>query len=409
MKKITFYLLLIILTALSSSVMGATTNADSVRAIRGIRGKMIQSDSLIIAKRDSTKVLSCDSGSLRTFNEVVVPQTLQTRTNTGTDLLVDSLYTAFRIVPDSTVNVFEIGIQIKRTGTMASNVNFLSMWISKDSIEPVGGQIRPNDHTLTGVSNSKFCRTTVPTTSYTEYRCILGSVAITFTGGTGYWIVLQFNPAIPTGGTISINCTNTGVGAVAKAQGNHDSWTTYDNFSPSYTLYKQTSICQIKTGGSNGIAVSVSSARAIGCFVSATQLNSPAMQILHVSGGDGINITSAHGTGVRSTTTDGHDFYASSALASSYFAGSLQVRDSTTTYGNAVGVKGGIHCDSLSLSSTFRSSDSSTTSPATGTPMTATSYFGTNGAILTTPDAWMNIQMKGSGGTYQTYRFPLYK
>jgi len=223
------------------------------------------------------------------------PDTLQSGLNTGNSETLDSAWEAFRIVPDSTMTVYTIAIQMKRTGTITNNTAQCFGYLYSES----GG--KPGTKLAAGNAFPTQMFTTF-TTSFVDKLYLVTTTSVALTGSTAYWVVLNTSTA-PVGGTVQINSSATGTGQYAEGA-NGTSWTLKNGVTGWYRLYGNASSSISATTQNSGIISNSTNSSAItaNCFGGN---NTAANTATAFGGGNAYRGTSAHGTAGYFTTTDG--------------------------------------------------------------------------------------------------------
>jgi hypothetical protein len=411
MKKIS--LLLVLVLSLSSSVTGSVTNADSVRALRGVRGKMLQADSLLLSKRDTSKVMACDTvkskvsirdssstrvmrsknlllrdtNSTNSIDALQVQDTLQNGSaNSGTDVTLSSVYEAFKFTATANMSVYAIGLQFKRTGTITNNNSLGLITLNNDNAGTPGTAV-------TGASISFNLMYTTLSTSYVEVVVYKSSAGSSFVNGTSYWVIVNTGTA-PTGGTVQWNTSNATVTGNYATSTNGSSWTLVDNQTGWFRLYGKTSSLFTGVGSLIGINVTVYAGTAgISSLIFGNTFSS-ALSGTALRGGNGCAGSSQHGYGGYFTSTDNTGVGGTCVGAGGnggWFVGG-------TTTGHGMVVQKGIFTDSVIVS------DSVARPTPVGGTVATTKYFGVDGdTVMTTPKIWMGITVKGV-----KYKIPCY-
>lgn len=320
------------------------------------------------------------------------PDTILVNTVSGIDEAFDATYEAIKItVPADASRTQIFSIWLKRTGTITNKNSLMRVTLNADNAGLPGSQVA-------GTSASDIYLAGIPT-SYTEIQNLL-NFSEYVVAGTTYWIVMQSYIA-PSGGTISVQTTDTGTGLYAENTG---SWAAKNNRTAHFAIYKGTSNWYKNsfTGGISNISGHTG-------ITSMVLSGGPSATCFNAFGGSGAvcySGVSTYGAIVKGSTTYGVAIACSTHTGTAIRGVVTSTQAGTAGYfigGGAAGGKGiyverGVVTDSLICSDSV-----ARPAPSTGTVAT-TKFWGVDGdTVLCTPKIWMSVTVKGI-----KYKVPLY-
>jgi len=146
--------------------------------------------------------------------------------NTGTDYTISTLYTAFKFTADHSETYRAAALRLKTSGTVSNSTAYLQYKIYTDVSGSPG-------------SNISYAFETVPygvlTSSFVEHPMQVGQ-SPELVSGTSYWLVVIASALPAGGGSVLIDCANTGTNTYATST-NGISWTPASNYSAWIKFY----------------------------------------------------------------------------------------------------------------------------------------------------------------------------
>jgi hypothetical protein len=323
-------------------------------------------------------------------------------TSVGSSIELDSNFNACRFTAPSTDSFVYAGVKLKRTGTITNLTCLPYVYFYADTV--IGGLHCPGG-ALPNVTNSFKLYAANLDTAYSEviFPATLAN-PIVLIPGRDYWCMVAYTSTVqPVGGTVQWSKIDTGSQGVSKSTAN-TTWTTSGTGTGWIKLYKaKLSVTDSINSLGPGLFINTAAyGAALKISSYATKSNGNiGLQILSRSCAYGIQATNYHGICGNFSSTDGTAISASSSGT----GGIAGVFAGGTGAGHGVTVTKGLVSDSLILSKSIYSVDSTTPpTPVVGTVATTT-YYGVNGdTVMTVPKKWWRVYIGGNA-----YKIPLYQ